>query len=95
MGIVDKLVGILLPNQLFNTCDNENYFDYDKILNYYSELLNNSNYYSTCYYEALNCNTELNIKHYERELEKVNRKINELEAKYQWLKKKYNSINCG
>ncbi|EOU1613942.1 hypothetical protein VB566_06170 [Clostridium perfringens] len=78
-------MGIFTRFDLFKKRDRVEAFPYDKAIEIYNELLNDSNYYSNEYYRALDENNEQLTKHYEKELEKVSTKIERVEKLFPWL----------
>ncbi|MFH5896661.1 hypothetical protein ACHM2V_11000 [Clostridium perfringens] len=84
--------------------ENVKSFPYEKAIQVYNEALNDSNYYSNEYYSALNgleeaqyINDEESIKrytrlvnHYKKELDKVSKRIDELENAFPYLPQEIN-----
>lgn len=83
-------MGIFTKFDLFTKRENVKSFHYEKAIKVYNEALNDSNYYSNEYYRALDDNNEQLINHYEIELKKVSKKIDELEKNFPWLPQKIN-----
>ncbi|EOU2042752.1 hypothetical protein G6Z26_06420 [Clostridium perfringens] len=83
-------MGIFTRFNLFTKRENVKSFPYEKAIQVYNEALNDSNYYSNEYYRALDYNNEQLINHYEIELKKVSKKIDELEKNFPWLPQKIN-----
>lgn len=83
MSIIDKLRGILVPAQLWKFHHKDmNGFHYDKIMSKYVELIEGCNYYSNQYY--MNPSAEN-----EKLFLDVQRKCNEYEAHFNWVKTEY------
>ncbi|HAT4183695.1 BAR domain-containing protein [Clostridium perfringens] len=92
-------MGIFTWFNLIKKRENVKSFPYEKAIQVYNEALNDSNYYSNEYYSALNgleeaqyINDDESIKrytrlvnHYKKELEKVSKRIDELESAFHWL----------
>lgn len=78
-------MGIFTWFDLIKKRENVKGFPYEKAIQVYNEALNDSNYYSNEYYRALNDDNEKLVSYYEKELEKVSKRIDELEKAYPWL----------
>lgn len=97
-------MGLFTKLDLFKKRENVASFPYEKAIQVYNELLNDINYLSNEYYRALNglqeaqyINNDETIKyynrlvsHYEKELSKISKKLDELEANYPWLPQEIN-----
>ncbi|MDM0991328.1 hypothetical protein QTJ01_04685 [Clostridium perfringens] len=97
-------MGIFTWFNLIKKRENVKSFPYEKAIQVYNEALNDSNYYSNEYYSALNgleeaqyINDDESIKrytrlvnYYKKELDKVSKRINELESAFPWLPQEIN-----
>lgn len=97
-------MGIFTWFDLIKKRENVKSFPYEKAIQVYNEALNDSNYYSNEYYGALSgleeaqyIDDEESIKrytrlvnHYKKELDKVSKRIDELENAFPWLPQEIN-----
>lgn len=93
MGIVEK--GILIFQDLFTNRDRVDSTNWDSIRNNYNDMINESNFLHNQLYEYMQEDNYKMINYYENQIDKLNKKIDEYEKTYPWVKTDLDKIFVG